>query len=182
MTPTRALRLTIVSLVAGTATAGRADTFGALVSNPFTVAYLAAGLGLPLLRDGSAGKDRALRTLDSLAVTFGLTEGLKSLVPERRPDGSDRQSFPSAHTSTAFAVATMQSQFHPKEAPYWYAGATLIGVARVTEHKHFTHDVVAGAALGFGVSRLELSLRRGLLLQPFYSGQGRVGMMLSGRF
>ena len=76
----------------------------------------------------------------------------------------------------------MQAQFHPREALCWYAGATLIGVSRVTERKHYVHDVLAGAALGFGIARLELSLPKGILLHPFYGGKGRVGLVLSGRF
>ena len=182
MNPSRALRLPLLTVALLSAGAARADEFGSIVSGPFSIAYLAAGLGAPLLRDGALGRERSLRTLDALAVTFGTTEGLKALVRERRPDGSDRQSFPSAHASLAFSVATMEARFHPKEALYWYAGATLIAVSRVTERKHYAHDVLAGAALGYGVSRLELSLPKGLLLQPFYRGRGNVGLVLSGRF
>ena len=179
MNLSRTARLSLVLASVAMAGSVRADTF---VSGPFAITYLAAGLGLPLLRDGALGRERSLRTLDTLAVTFGATEGLKALVRERRPDGSDHEGLPSGHASLAFSVATMEAQFHPREALYWYAGATLIGVSRVTERKHYAHDVLAGAALGYGIARLELSLPKGILLRPFYGGKGRVGMVLSGRF
>ena len=76
----------------------------------------------------------------------------------------------------------MQARFHPQEAVLWYAGAALIGESRIQERKHHLFDVLAGAGLGFGVARLELSLPRGLVLQPFIGERGRAGLALSGRF
>ncbi|CAN5394366.1 hypothetical protein BH11ARM2_BH11ARM2_10500 [soil metagenome] len=181
-TSLRSVRLALVVGTLGAPSVAPANGFSAAVSGPFTYAYLAAGLASPLLRDGRAGRERSLRTLDALGSTFLLTEGLKSITRERRPDGSDLQSFPSEHTSLAFTVATMQAQFHPREAVYWYLGATLIGASRIDLRKHYGHDVLAGAALGFGVARLELSLPRGLILQPLIGDRGQMGLMLSGRF
>lgn len=61
----------------------------------------------------------------------------------------------------------MESQWHPKEAPYWYLGAALISYSRVSLDRHYTRDVVAGATLGYAAARLELAQRRGLILRPF---------------
>ena len=115
MTPSRLLPL--LALLA-TAAAAHADPFGSVVSGPFTLTYLAAGVGLPLLRDGDLGRDRAWRTVDALGTTGLLSYGLKGLIREDRPDGSDHASFPSLHASAAFTVATMQAEFHPREAVY----------------------------------------------------------------
>ncbi len=116
------------------------------------------------------GKDHALRTTDSLLTSSLFTEALKRIVREPRPRSSDnRTSFPSGHATAAFAVATMESHYHPRQAPYWYLGATLIAASRVQRHAHHVHDVVAGAAVGYLTAHFELRSRRGLLLAPFIS-------------
>ena len=60
----------------------------------------------------------------------------------------------------------MMAQYHPHEAALWYLGATAIGYSRVALRRHRWYDVVAGAALGYGVARLEVSSPRGLLAEP----------------
>lgn len=133
--------------------------------------FLATGILLPLVTDKAAGREQTLRTLDALSVSTLLSSGLKVLTHERRPDGSDFASFPSGHAAAAFTVATMEARFHPRQALLWYGGATVIAASRVVLHRHYTRDVVAGALLGFGSARLELSEKRGLILRPFIHGE-----------
>lgn len=137
------------------------------------ILFLAAGIGLPLLTDGNQGRNHSLRALDAMGTSVLLTEGLKALVREKRPDSNAHDSFPSGHATAAFAVATMESSFHPREAPLWYAGATLISLSRIRLHRHTDADVAVGAAIGYGVSRLELSTPRGLILSPIITLDGR---------
>lgn len=144
------------------------------------ILYLAAGVGLPLLTDGKDGKNHALRAADALGTSVLLAEGLKNIVREKRPDANSRDSFPSGHATAAFAVATVESQFHPKQAILWYAGATYISYSRVRLNRHYTQDVIAGAALGYFTTRLELSRPRGLILSPLIeSTAGVVGFQVS---
>ena len=137
------------------------------LSGAGNIVYLAAGTGLPLVTDGRSGKVHTLRSLDALGTSVLLSQGLKALIREKRPDSNEHDSFPSGHATAAFAVATMQSQFHPGQALLWYTGASLISASRLTLHRHTLGDVLAGAALGYGTARLELSLPRGLVLAPF---------------
>ena len=61
-------------------------------------------------------------------------------------------SFPSGHTNVAFAAATVfASEYKDKPAIpiIAYSVASIIGVSRITENKHWTTDVFVGAALGF---------------------------------
>ena len=174
MSTSRILFLTaaLVALAAPLALATPADPpFDRQVSDFFSgtgnILYLAAGVGVPLLTAGKAGKTHSLRALDALTSSVLISEGMKSLVQEKRPDSNEHDSFPSGHATGAFAIATVESAFHPKQAIYWFTGASLISASRVTLHRHTVGDVLAGAALGYGVGRWELSSRRGLLLLPF---------------
>ena len=60
-------------------------------------------------------------------------------------------SFPSGHTTGAFAAATvfaMEYSDRPLVRIIAYGSASLIGLSRITENKHWVSDVLAGAALG----------------------------------
>ena len=136
-------------------------------SGPGNLVFLGGSVVLPLLEDGHNGGRHALRTADSIITSTVITEVLKRVVREKRPDSDARSSFPSGHATAAFAAASMASHWHRGQAPLWYLGATAIAVSRVRLHRHFWHDVIAGAIIGYGMTRWELSRRHGLLLAPF---------------
>ncbi len=184
------LTAALVALVSPLAVTAHADPpfdhqVGDFFSGTGNILYLAAGVGVPLLTDGKAGKNHSLRTLDALGTSVLISQGIKRLVQEKRPDSNEHDSFPSGHATGAFAVATVESALHPKQAIYWYAGASLISASRFTIHRHTVGDVLAGAALGYGVGRWELSSKRGLLLLPFIQPERKgaaVGIFLSKSF
>lgn len=97
-----------------------------------------------------------------LMLAIGRTElatyGLKYAIDEQRPNGHG-QSFPSGHTSVAFAGA----EFIRKEYGWgWgvpaYVSAGVVGWSRVEAGKHWTHDVLAGAAIGILSNHDDLSI------------------------
>ncbi len=64
---------------------------------------------------------------------------------------TDYTSFPSGHTTTAFAVASVLA--HGYKNKIWvgltsYTVATLVGLSRIHDGEHWATDVLAGAALG----------------------------------
>jgi membrane-associated phospholipid phosphatase len=78
------------------------------------------------------------------------------------PSGKDvngqkvNSSFPSGHTTVAFAAATVFAMEYKatKIVPILsYTAASLIGLSRITENRHWFTDVVAGAALGYFTGR-----------------------------
>ncbi len=105
-----------------------------------------AALGVPTVKRDWSGLAEAG---GSLAVAGGTTYLLKQAIDERRPDGSDNNSFPSGHTSISFAsAATLENRYGWQVGVPAFAVASFVGVARVEARKHYWYDVVAGAALG----------------------------------
>jgi membrane-associated phospholipid phosphatase len=82
-----------------------------------------------------------------------LTAGIKQGTRRSRPDGTGF-SFPSGHTSTAFASATViQQHFGWKFGAPAYAVATYVAASRIEMNKHYLSDVAFGAALGIVAGR-----------------------------
>ena len=134
-----------ILLVAAAAGPARANDWDK-ASTAGVAVLVAVAFGLPVAKGDKVG---TLEAGGSLAASFAVTESLKRLVDERRPDGSDRRSFPSGHTSASFAAAaTLHQRYGWKIGVPATALAGLVGVARVEARKHFWHDVVAGAAIG----------------------------------
>lgn len=110
------------------------------------VALPAAALAATLIeRDWTGLKEGAL----SLGVTLGTSLLLKYTIHERRPDFSNRHSFPSGHSSITFCAATfIGRRYGWKYSIPAYAVAAYTGWGRIYGKKHHWWDVVAGAAIG----------------------------------
>ena len=124
-----------------------------------------AALGLPIAQGDTQG---AFQAAGSLGASALVTTGLKYTFPELRPDGSDRKSFPSGHTSTAFAAAaTLYNRQGADIGLPAMLAASFVGLARVQANKHHWYDVVVGAGIGsasgFLITR-ERSQREALVL------------------
>lgn len=83
-------------------------------------------------------------------VKSTVTDGIKDHVHEMRPNQKGKDSFPSGHTANAFAQAAfIHRRYGIKQAILPYALAGFVGFSRVESRWHYTHDVLAGAAIGF---------------------------------
>mgnify|MGYP003320537735 FL=1 len=82
------------------------------------------------------------------------TYGLKFISGRIRPDGSNRRSFPSGHTSSSFLAATIAHDLYgSKVSVPAYLLAGLTGVSRIHDNKHYLSDVIFGASLGIALGR-----------------------------
>lgn len=67
-------------------------------------------------------------------------------------------SYPSGHSSTAFAAARVIAVLEPSLAKEAYELATQVAVSRVYSGVHFPSDIVTGALLGTGIAETVLRL------------------------
>ncbi|MDT8282882.1 MAG: phosphatase PAP2 family protein [Gammaproteobacteria bacterium] len=116
------------------------------ISDVGAYTLLGSALILPVTRDDWQGFRQAGY---SIVTAEGVALLGKAVVHEERPDNSDNNSFPSGHSSLAFASATtMYLRYGWQAGMPAYALATLTAGTRVAARKHFVWDVVAGAAIG----------------------------------
>jgi len=128
--------------------------------------------------------------LTSSLIAAGLiTPAIKAITGRSRPSQSEDenlffiggQSFPSGHTTQAFAVASVIAAHYDSA---WvdaiaYGMAGLVGYARMEQDAHYASDVIAGAIIGIAVGRSVVRLnneRRGVRVQPTISSNGGAGL------
>jgi len=145
-------------------------------SEPFIIFAVPAGMATAglikhdntLVRNAGAG-------LAALAVSGGITFIMKYAIKRDRPfvtypditkkSYAGSPSFPSGHTSGAFAAATSVSLAYPK----WYviapsfAWAGTVGYSRMHLGVHYPSDVLAGALIGSGCAYLTYKINKKLL-------------------
>jgi membrane-associated phospholipid phosphatase len=170
------------STLQGNGALHRASTVASAVGDPGT---LLLGVGLYVAGRAShrvALADMGLHATEALVVSSALTGALKFATGRARPRVGTLErgeivadidefhpgrglggftSFPSGHTTAAFAAASAITselqRSHPGTArvagPLLYGGAALVGLSRIYDDKHWTSDVVMGAAVGTFIGR-----------------------------
>lgn len=141
-------------------------------------------------RERSVARDSLMASIIAAGI---ITPSLKASVGRNRPFQSDSpyefnafgggHSFPSGHTTQAFAIASTIAEHYDSK---WvkvsaYGVASLVGLSRIEQNAHFPSDVVAGALIGTyvgrKVSRLNEGRRSDWEWQPYVGVEG-VGLSI----
>ena len=140
-----------------------------IVRNYGDVKYAGFGSGL-IYFTGLVSRNELIREtgrmlLQSLVYSGSLTLLLKTITARSRPyysenqyefnwfeNNNDKFSFPSGHSTVAFAVSTV---FAEKIDTWWsragvYSIAALTAYSRVHDNQHWVSDAVLGSLIGFG--------------------------------
>ena len=133
---------------------------------PFAITVSAGLIAAGLLQDKQTVTLNGIQTGTALIVSSLASTGLKYMIGRKRPgtagDGIISRvqvrdpSFPSGHTTVAFALATAVSILKPD----WYViapcsiWAGTVAVSRMYLGVHFPTDILGGMVLGTGFSFL----------------------------
>lgn len=121
-----------------------------------TQAYITGGAVESVLKFLS-GRQRPYYTDSTRVQAAPIFHGPLYKTPHDPTGRKTNSSFPSGHTTVAFAAATvfaMEYKNKPLIGVLSYSAATLIGLSRITENKHWTTDVLTGAAIGYLTGKL----------------------------
>lgn len=135
-----------------------------------------AAVSTLFLNDLEGGK----QLVESVVLSTGASFVLKYAVKERRPDGEDNHSFPSAHSAISFSAAEfIRKRYGLGYGLPAYAAASFVGFSRIEAKRHYFHDVLAGAAIGIGSSYLFTTPFDALKVSG-EAGPGYVGLRVAG--
>ena len=108
--------------------------------------------------------------LDAAVMNVVYFQSIKLVAQRTRPNGSNDQSFPSGHTSNAFALATVAERHYGwKMGVPAYLLAGVMGASRMKQDMHYFSDVMAGATLGYIVGRTVVRVNS----RPLAGGSGQ---------
>ncbi|WP_157899812.1 phosphatase PAP2 family protein [Luteitalea pratensis] len=141
-------------------------------------------LGVGLYTGGWLAKEGRLATtgadiMRAQLLSQAYVQAIKYTVQRERPDGSNSVSFPSGHSASAFATASvLQRHYGWKVGVPAALAAGYVATARVHDNKHYLSDVIFGAAMGIAAQRTVTlhAGRYGMVLTPV-AGGGRAGVL-----
>jgi len=162
----------------------------------FSLGVLGVSAGIGAITGAQRPLQLARDGLEASIITTLIVTPMKFAVgrarPDQDPDGSDdfqplsgNLSFPSGHTTQAFAIASVVANTY---RDHWWPGALAFGVAgtvglaRINDNQHYLSDVIAGALIGGSIGWMVVNLNRERRIAPGVEGQVTAGWDGDGRY
>lgn len=151
------------------------------------------------LTDNEKATKTGFYSAEASVLGLGITFIGKNIFARARPysgEGADSwnnerfnktyTSFPSGHSTVAFATATVISEMYKDKKhipPLMYTLAALAAFSRVYDDKHWTSDIFLGSAIGYFSGKLLLDIKKqdGTFLYPQTNGT-EFGLTFGGKF
>ena len=130
-------------------------THAAMADTKLETAGTGVAIALPVIAGGIALYKHDRVGVAQLVVETGLTVGtayaLKQFVRERRPDGSDYQSFPSETTAlSASGSSFLWGRYGWEYGLPAFAATQFVSYTRIEAKKHHWYDTLASSAIAAG--------------------------------
>jgi membrane-associated phospholipid phosphatase len=141
---------------------------------PAAAAFVATWMGAEML-DDDGGRHETWMMFEAALLSSVTTEALKYTIRRQGPDettdpdkwGAGGSSFPSLHTTAAFAIGTVLAEsggddyrWVRRVLGYGIGGYTVY--ARLKHNAHWLSDTVAGSALGISTAQFVMHRAEGL--------------------
>jgi undecaprenyl-diphosphatase len=146
---------------------------------PISVALPLGLMGISRIKENYYDENSGVLLLLSEITSTGITFGMKQIFKRERPfvslgnvyhnkynSPTDRYSFPSGHTATAFSIATSLTLRYPDRPVIIvisYLYAAIAGYGRMYLGVHYPSDVLGGIIIGSGSAALVYSLRKEII-------------------
>src|SRR5215212_4846055 len=115
-------------------------------------------------RNDDRARETGILSAEALINSMIVSGALKEITQRARPlEGRERSeffdggnSFPSGHSMQAWSVAAViANEYHDRKLVKVaaYGVASVVSVARFTQHKHYLSDVLVGSAAGYFIGR-----------------------------
>ena len=151
---------------------GRGAVAVRLLGSPGSIVIASAAFALGRATGDHDVADVGLHTAESVVLAEVVSRSIKGLAGRSRPEldtsdpfdfhlgrgigDAEHQSFPSGHTTAAFAAASaVTAELGIREPGHQvlfgsllYGGAALVGLSRMYNNRHWASDVAVGAAIG----------------------------------
>jgi len=130
---------------------------------------------------------RQRKILQSLVFLYAIQSAviysLKFLIQRQRPflflemasklskgpgEILDPPSFPSAHTAFSLMMATLLAAWFPRYRFIFFIIAGFVGWTRIYLGLHYPTDIIVGALLGYGITKIFLQWVPGLDIKAYY--------------
>jgi hypothetical protein len=161
------------------------DSVGDAGGNPGTHFAVAGAMYFTsLYRNDARNYEIATAMMNALIITDLSTVGLKLCADTRSPNG-DRWGWPSGHTSSSFAFATvMYEAYGPAVGLPLLGFASYVGYERIDARNHDFSDVISGALIGLAVGHAVMQNHKprifGFEIAPYVDpANNTVGVALS---